>query len=216
MGGRGAKANIQEKSPIVDKGFDVTKQKPTKAAFPENMNEAQLLKEIARMERRTASATREQENAYNSASLRRMEETFRAFPGGVGGSAVNDSYRKMVDRGTAQMRKGIEAGERATEYSRQLESYKKALQTVKGSGLLVHEAETARRAVGGTLDGKWTKSTVNDPTFGNIPAQKNGEFKVANNWGKYRIFRNDKEIGFANKAAEAKALIEKYAKRKKK
>ena len=199
--------------PIADPDFDVTKQKPTKANFVDNMNEAQLLKEIEKEDRRAASAEREAEARFNSASLRRTEETFEAFPGGVGGSAVNSAYRRMVERGTNQIVQGVNAQNRADEHSRTAERYRRALNDVKGTGLLVHEARTARAAANGNLAGKWTRtdSAFVDSTFGKITGQKNGDFTIGKAWARYYVHMNGREIGKFEKAADAKKLIEKYA-----
>lgn len=200
-------------NPIADKNFDVTKQKPTNATDTDNMNEAQLLREISKMDRREASAEREANAAFNSGSVQRFNELSYQFPGGVGGSAVNRAYRNMVDRASAQMSKGVAAQERARGYSRQREIYQKALDDVRGSGLLVHEARTARAAVGGKLDGKWkrTDHAFTDGTFGKIAGQQNGDFTIGKAWGSYYVHRNGRPIGKFKKADSAKKLIEKYA-----
>lgn len=212
-GGGGALA--QPVNPIADPDFDVTKQKPTNASFVDNMNEAQLLREIAKMERREASANREADAAFNSGSVQRFNQIAEQFPGGVGGSAVTPAYRRMVERAGNQMTKGVEARERAQNYAQTRERYQKALNDVKGSGLLVHEARTARAAVGGKLDGKWTKTdhAYTDRTFGRIPGQKNGEFTIGKSWAQYYVYRNGRAIGSFKKAGDAKKLIEKYANR---
>ena len=199
--------------PIVDPDFDVTKQKPTKANFVDNMNEAQLLKEIEKEDRRAASAEREADARLNSASAKRMFDTFDAFPGGVGGSAVNAAYHRMVDRGMNQVVKSVDARERANDHSKKAERYRRAYDDVKGTGLLVHEARTARAAANGNLAGKWTRtdSAFVDSTFGKIKGQKNGDFTVGYAWASYYVHMNGREIGKFDKAADAKKLIEKYA-----
>lgn len=200
-------------NPIEDKNFDVNKQIPTKATDLDNMNEAQLAREIIKLERRASGAEREAEAAFNSGSMRRFNEMSYQFPGGVGPSAVTASYRKMVDRAMSQAVKGVEAKKRAEDYAARAERYKKAYDVVKGSGLLVHEAKTARAAVGGKLDGKWTKTdnAYVDSTFGKISGQKNGDFTVGKSWASYHVYRGNRPIGKFNKAADAKAIIEKYA-----
>lgn len=202
--------------PIADPNFDVTKQKPTKATSTDNMNEAQLLQEIAKEERRAASAEREADARLNSGSAKRMFDTFDAFPGGVGGSAVNAAYHRMVDRGMNQVVKGVDARHRAEEHSQYAERYRKAYNDVKGTGLLVHEARTARAASSGKLEGKWTKtdSAFVDGTFGKIKGQKNGDFTIGKAWARYYVHMNGREIGKFEKAADAKRIIEKYAGRK--
>lgn len=199
--------------PVIDKGFDVTKQKPTRAAQTDNMNEAQLLQEIARAERRQSSAEREAEAAWNSGSVRRFNDVVEQFPGGVGGSAVTPAYRRMVERAGNQMIKGAQANERARENASAAERYRSALNDVKGTGLLVHEARTARAAVGGRLDGKWTRSknAATDSTFGALAGQVNGDFAISKVWGSYHVYRNGRAIGRFDKADSAKRLVEKYA-----
>lgn len=209
----GGTAALQPTNPIAEKGFDVTKQKPTNANFTDNMNEAQLIREMDRLERRIGSAERERDQAFNSGSVRRFNEVSEMFPGGVGGSAVTPAYRRMVDRAMDQTTKGVEAQRRADDYSRQLENYRRAYNDVKDSGLLVHEARTAKAAVGGNLAGKWTRSqnAGSDATFGTLSGQVNGDFGVSKVWGSYHVFRNGRLIGQFDKADTAKKLIEKYA-----
>lgn len=213
--GASAAANTEPVNPIVDKDFDVTKQKPTNATDTDNMNEAQLLKEIAKAERRSDSAEREADAAFNSSSVQRFNDMSRMFPGGVGGSAVTPAYQRMVERSSNQILKGVAARERADSYNDRAERLRRAYEITKGSGLLVHEAKTARAAVGGRLDGKWTKTNnaFTDGTFGQIGGQKNGEFSIGKVWGSYQVFRGNRLIGRFGKAADAKAIIEKYAKR---
>lgn len=210
---RNRTAVAQPTNPIADSSFDVTKQKPTNATFTDNMNEAQLVREIERLERREASAERERDQAFNSGSVRRFNEVSEMFPGGVGGSAVTPAYRRMVDRAMAQTTRGVEAQRRADDYSRQIQNYTRAYNDVKDSGLLVHEARTARAAVGGNLAGKWTRSknAATDSTFGALSGQVNGDFAISKVWGKYRVYRNGREIGAFDKSDSAKRIVEKYA-----
>ena len=214
-GGGNIATNAEPANPIIDKDFDVTKQKPTNATDTDNMNEAQLLKEIAKAERRSDSAEREADRAFNSSSVQRFNEVSQMFPGGVGGSAVTPAYQRMVERSSNQILKGVEARERAERYDNRAERLRQAYEITKGSGLLVHEARTARAAVGGRLDGKWTKTgnAFTDGTFGQIGGQKNGEFAIGKVWGSYQVYRGNRLIGRFGKAADAKAIIEKYAKR---
>ena len=214
--GGGVSPITEPSNPIEDKNFDVSKQRPTNASFIENMNEAQLVREIARMERRVDSAERERDQAFNSASMRRFNEIGEMFPGGVGGAAVTPAYRRMVDRAMTQAQRGSEAMRRADNYTRQIDNLRRAYNDVKGSGLLVREAQTARAAVGGNLAGKWTRSNnaATDGTFGTLSGQVNGDFAISKVWGNYHVYRNGRDIGRFAKADEAKRLIEKYAGRR--
>ena len=186
------------KNPIADRNFDVSKQTPTKSPFIENMNEAQLRQEIASAGRRIAEAEREAREAYEKAGrlpIRAKGSTDRSAP--------------LIEQANLATRT-------AQDIKNKTDSYKKALETVKGSGLLVHEARTAREVASGKTDGKWTKTdrAFTDSTFGPIAGQKNGDFTIGKSWNSYRVYKNGKQIGQFSKASQAKAIVDKYAKKK--
>ena len=186
---------------------EIVQQKPTHARQIADMNEAQLEREIAKLERWTGASEREVQRASNTQSMRFFRDIGEAFPGGVGGSAVNAKYRRMQERNDSDMRKLIEAQEKLSSRQERLEKMKDAYSKVKGTGKTLRTVATATASKG---NGKWEKTTIKiygDPVKGS----RMGDYVVAKPFFTYNLYdaRTGKQIKTFKSKKAAMAYAEK-------
>lgn len=190
------------------KQLEEQKQKPTHARQIQDMNEAQLEIEIARLERQVASAERAVEQAGNTASMRFFNDTVDRFQGGVGPSAVDSRYRRMQDRWmNNDMPKLIEAQKKLAQRREVLERMQDALQKIRGTGKTLRTVATATGSKG---SGKWeaTTFTVYDRP---VKAQRMGDYVVAKPFYTYNLYdaRTGKQIRTFKTKKAAVSYVEK-------
>lgn len=193
MGGRGSSSSAK------------IKQIPTHARQIEDMNEAQLEKEIKKLERWTEGSRKEVERRSNTQSMQFFDDISKNFSGGVGGSAVNAKYRRMQDKWFNDMGKLSEAQEKYKNRSERLDRMKDAYKKIKGTGKTLRTVATATASKG---SGKWEKTTIKiygDPVKG----ERMGDYVVAKPFYTYNIY--DARTGKKIKTFKSKKAAKEYA-----
>jgi len=190
------------------------KQKPTKAVYIENMNEAQLDLEIRNYERKIERADKAIEKIQNSGSVKTAEQIMYMFPGGVGGSAVNSSYRNKMNRYGEAVSKMAGIQEQQRHDKAYLDKLKAAKKQVNGTGMTLDQYRKSIRSKGGTLAGKWSTSTEKTGygLFGNSPQKvyKNGDYSIMKPHAyAYSLFNGGRKVGDYPTLKAAKAAAEK-------
>lgn len=187
------------------KGRNAQQLKPTHARQIEDMNELQLEREIAKMERWTEGSRKEVARRSNTQSMRFFNDMAQNFPGGVGGSAVDAKYRRMQDRFDSDMGKLIEARGKYSERTERLDKMKNAYDKVKGTGKTLRTVATATASKG---SGKWDKTTFT--TLGKtVKGEKMGDYIVAKPFYTYNIY--DARTGKKIKTFKSKKAAKEYA-----
>lgn len=179
--------------------------KPTHARQIEDMNELQLEREIRKLERWTEGSRKEVARLSNTQSMRFFNDVNEQFPGGVGGSAINDKYRRMQDKWFDDMGKLNEAQEKYKNRSERLDKMKDAYKKVKGTGKTLRTVATATASKG---SGKWEKTTIKiygDPVKG----ERMGDYVVAKPFFTYNLY--DSRTGKQIKTFKSKKAAKEYA-----
>lgn len=198
-----------------------TSQKPTNAVQIENMNEAQIDKEISKEQRRIASLDRvmQKNDIENTAEAKAMRE---AFPLGVGGDGWSEQRIKARNRGLerdAKMAKEYtEAYSKKKAAENRIEKLKQAKNEIKGTGKTQREvrADKLKQTVKSTPSTmKWKTTQKGGWSNGGYSPKiiKAGDFEIHGTSGMYSIYRNGKQIGSTSKLSTAKAYAEKMNKR---
>lgn len=179
--------------------------KPTHARQIEDMNELQLEREIAKLERWTEGSRKEVARRSNTQSMRFFDDIAENFPGGVGGSAVDAKYRRMQERFDSDMGKLIEAREKLDSRTERLERMKDAYDKVKGTGKTLRTVATATASKG---NGKWAKTTIS--IYGEtVKGERMGDYVVAKPFYTYNIY--DARTGKQIKTFKSKKAAKEYA-----
>ena len=178
-------------------------QKATKAVAIENMNEAQLDKEIAATQRTIASLDKVMKsNSLDDSESRAMRG---AFPLGVGmrteaqkkkQAAVNERDAKKAAKFTEALEKKKAAESRLKEKQIKTEAVKKAVKETPTS----LKWKTTQK--GGWVNGGYAPKII-----------KAGNIEIHGSGGFYTIFKDGKQIGRTDKLNKAKAAAEKLSKR---
>ena len=193
----------------------VGEQQATKATQIENMNEAQLNKEIARAERAVARAERQMEKSGQPTAY--SKALGEAFPLGAGGDGWTAARRRQLNRDTEKTVRN--AGEftkalqdRDSAQSR-LDRLNEALNEVKGTGKTQSQIREERvqnevKNTKSTL--KW--KTVQQSSFNGSSYTpkiiKAGDYEIHGSSGLYTIYKNGRMIGRTDKLSKAKAYAE--------
>lgn len=180
-------------------------QKPTHARQIADMNEAQLEREIRKLERWTDASAREVERRSNTQSMRFFRDVGEQFPGGVGGSAVNAKYRRMQQQNDTDMRNLIEAQNKYSQRSERLQKMKDAYEKIKGTGKTLRTVATASASKG---SGTWEKTTFTH-LGKTVNGQKMGDYVVAKPFFTYSLF--DARTGKQIKTFKSKKAAMEYA-----
>lgn len=186
---------------------EIVQQKPTHARQIADMNEAQLEREIAKLERWTDASEREAQRASNTQSMRFFRDIGEQFPGGVGGSAVNAKYRRMQERNDSDMRKLIEAEGKLSRRQETLQRMRDALEQIRGTGKTLRTVATATASKG---NGTWTKTQIS--IYGNpVNGSRMGDYVVAKPFYTYNLYdaRTGKQIKTFKSKKAAMAYAEK-------
>lgn len=185
MGGRGAKSSVA-----------------TSAISIENMNEAQLRREISRNTSQINKISKELEK-YNV-----RDEYNGQFPLGVGFRSDKQYVRNIE--------KAVRNAKEYTDLAKQLENlntknnrYKNALNSIKGTGKTQSQIkqETVNKIASSSTT-KWSKSKISGGT-----SYSSGEYRINNVEGTSFIYRNNERIGMADSLKKAKAYVDIYKKR---
>ena len=189
----------------VTKGRNAGQLKPTHARQIEDMNELQLEREIAKLERWTEGSRKEVARRSNTQSMRFFNDMAQSFPGGVGASAVDSKYRRMQDKFDSDMGKLIEARGKLDSRTERLERMKDAYGKVKGTGKTLRTVATATASKG---NGTWTKTTIS--IYGDaVKGEKMGDYVVAKPFYTYNIY--DARTGKKIKTFKSKKAAKEYA-----
>lgn len=188
-------------------GVQQPAQQPTHAYQIQDMNEAQLLKEIPKLERSVRSALKEVERASNTSSMRFFNDIREHFPDGVGGSAVDSKYKKMQERYRNDMGKLVEAQQKHTDRAERLQEMKDAYKKIKGTGKTLRTVAMATASKG---NGTWTKTTFT--TLGKtVNAQKMGNLIAAKPFYTYNLY--DARTGNQIKTFKSFKALDAYVKK---
>lgn len=194
MGGRGSSSGIAA----------------THARAIENMNEAQLNKEIKREQSRLNSAKRTE-----SKVLRSIDRSFsEAFPLGSGGLKKSEANRIVGKESVSSLNKSskvAQAIKNQESAQRRLDALEKAKKAVKGTGKTLKQiSQEKMKATPQTM--KWTQ-TKEKGQFGNVTVRKSGDITIRSTGGSHFIYKNGKRVGMTSKLSDAKSLAERLKKR---
>lgn len=212
-GGGGAKSRRD--------GYSLSGQVATNARNVENMNEAQLDKEISKLQDKIknldASMSRNLEESGYSKSMR---EAFPLSSGGDGWSKAGRS-RQEKER-TASMKKAknyVDARAQKETAAKKLSELQKAKKQVSGTGKtqseLVAKAKSAAVKSSDALKWKTTNKGGYTADGGYMSKEISaGGFKIRGSSGVFSIYDGSKRIGGASKLSDAKAFVEIWRKKK--
>lgn len=193
----------------------------TKARNVENMNEAQLDKEIQKLQGKIqnldASMSKNlEENGYSKA----MRDAFPLSSGGAGWSTAGKT-RQERER-TASLKKAknyVDARTQKEAAAKKLSVLQKAKKQVSGTGKtqiqLSKSAKAAATKSGNTLKWKTTNKGGYTADGGYMSKEISaGRYKIRGSSGVFRIYDGSKQIGGASKLSDAKAFVEVWRKKK--
>lgn len=193
----------------------------TNARSIENMNEAQLDKEISKIQDKIknldASMSRNLEESGYSKSMR---ESFPLSSGGDGWSKAGRS-RQEKER-TASLKKAknyVDARAQKETAAKRLSELQKAKRQVSGTGKtqsqLSKSAKVAATKSGDALKWKTTNKGGYTSDSGYMSKEISaGSYKIRGSSGVFRIYDGSKQIGGASKLSDAKAFVEIWRKKK--
>lgn len=193
----------------------------TNARSIENMNEAQLDKEISNLQDKIkkldSSMSRSLEESGYSKSMR---EAFPLSSGGDGWSKASRS-RQEKER-TASLKKAknyVDARAQKETAAKRLSELQKAKKQVSGTGKtqsqLSKSAKAAATKSGDALKWKTTNKGGYTSDGGYMSKEISaGSYKIRGSGGVFRIYDGSKQIGGASKLSDAKAFVEIWRKKK--
>lgn len=184
----------------------------THARAIENMNEAQLTREIAKAQRtidRNQAKIDSIGNAFN-AQTANMREQYPLGAGGLSRSQAQKYTGKLSAQAAKQGREMTAAINNRDAAQKRLSSLQKAQKQVKGTGKTV--AQLQSQATQSTPRGKgmkWTTAQKETYSGGTLRPRilKSGAYEIRGR-SIMRVYKNGVEIGRATKLADAKAIAE--------
>ncbi len=194
---------------------------PTNAKSVENMNEAQLDREIAK--------TKEKINRLDSSMNKNLEQSGysrslqEAFPLGTGGDGWSKSgIRRQEREQSASLKKAVAFTKARTEKKaaeNHLKELQRAKKQVSGTGKTQSQLskEIKAAAVKSSTALKWKTTNKGGYSSDGGYTSKEisaGNFKIRGSGGLYRVYEGSKQIGGASKLSDAKAFVEIWRKRK--
>ena len=193
-------------------------QKATKALQIENMNEAQLEKELDKIYERLDQLDDIMVQATKKTAWEKgMSE---AFPLGAGGLNPQQA-RKLVGRENERsLNRAVKYVEAKNEYDtleKRAKLMEKARKQVQGTGKTQKElnaAKTKKRMESALSSSsrEWKKSTEKT-AYGNIAVRKSGDYTIRTTEGTSFIYKGNRQIGMANTVKKAMGFIELYDER---
>lgn len=168
---------------------------PTNAKSVENMNEAQLNREIARIEKRIGSYDKIMAESQKRTQFERMD--------------------RIVDKAVSY----TSAYDKKQSAKKQLSVLQKAKKQVSGTGKTQSQLskETKAAAVKSSTALKWKMTNKGGYSSDGGYTSKEisaGNFKIRGSGSLYRVYEGSKQIGGASKLSDAKAFVEAWRKRK--
>lgn len=197
MGGRGAASNMA-----------------TNARAIENMNGAQLDKEIKKAKAELDAATKQRAalNSEANAIGADMREAFPLGAGGLGRDAANKISGKLAERSAATGKKLSAVIDRQQAAEKRLENLRTARKEVGNSGKTQKQLREAPKT---KTTMKWSTSQKESYSGGVLKPRilKSGNFEIR---GKavLKVYHNGKHIGTASSLSAAKQIAEKYKEKK--
>lgn len=195
--------------------------KATNARDINNMNEAQIDKEIKKAERQLQSAKRQYEkNIGESASSQAMRG---AFPLGAGGLTKGDAERyvsKVSKRELTRSKNVVEASQKMEDAQKRIERLQAAKTKIKGTNKTVSQLEKEKaeqRSKSTQTTMKWSTTQKSERTAnGGLKPRiiKSGDYEIRGS-SILRVTYSGKEIGVASNLKAAKELAENHKKRRK-
>lgn len=196
-------------------------QTPTNAVQIENMNEAQLNKEIAKSDKKLQRLQKIMDD--NKISI---QQDIGAIPlnqlNGYNDKTKNsaEAKRKADKQINTTVKKAVEYTKASEDYNTELKhnnELNKALKTVKGTGKTTKQLkdEAVKKKVADTVKNstmKWNKSTEKGQ-FGNVTVRKSGAFEIHTTGGTSFIYKDGKQLGMTNSVKKAITFVELYNKR---
>lgn len=188
----------------------------TKAVQIENMNEAQIDKEInaAKNAIRAADKVMQENDITGSASAKAMRE---AFPLGVGSSGWTKERKnardRSLERDAAKAKKYTDAYEKKQAAEKRLQNLEKTKEKIKGTGKTLKQIndEKAKKAIEDTKSTlKWKTTQKAEHTGSGYKPKiiKAGPLEIHGSNGLYSIYKNGKLVGRTNSLSKAKAAAE--------
>lgn len=197
----------------------------TKARNVENMNEAQLDKEIQKIQDKIqnldASMSRNlEESGYSKA----MRDAFPLSPGGAGWSTAGKTRQERERTASLQKsKKYVDARTQKEAAAKKLSVLQKAKKQVSGTGktqseLATKAKNTAKKNASKSSDSlKWKTTNKGGYTADGGYMSKEisaGSYKIRGSSGVFRIYDGSKQIGGASKLSDAKAFVKVWRKKK--
>ena len=186
-------------------------QKPTNARATENMNEAQLNKEISAIDRRLATLQRQRQQIVPSS----MDNTMReAFPLGSGGLKREQAERlagRLAEQSASKGRKLENIINEQDGLIKRREAFERARKEVKGTGKTQSElaAERAAREAQAASGRKWTTVSKAERTGSSYKPKviRSGDYEIRGT----TVFYQGKEYARFGNLKTAKAAVERHA-----
>jgi hypothetical protein len=175
---------------------DAYNELPTNAKSVENMNEAQLGKEISRIKKRIGSYDKVMAESQKRTQFERMD--------------------RIVDKATSY----TSAYSKKQSAEKKLTALQKAKKQVSGTGKTQSQLSRETRAAAiknnsGALKWKTTNKGGYTQDGGYMSKEISaGGFKIRGSSGVFRIYDGSKQIGGASKLSDAKAFVEIWRKRR--
>lgn len=189
-------------------------QAPTNARQIENMNEAQISRELAKERRRLASAQRARQQA--GAGTTEEDALRQAFPLGTGGLNRTQAQERAGRMATQAVDRGkrLEAAiKRQNDAESRIKKLEAAQREIRGTGKtqaqLAEERRAAQiKAAGSSM--KWTTTNAGGFSNGGYTPKtiRSGAFEIRGSSGRFTVYENGNRIGTVSKLAEAKAIAE--------
>ena len=192
-------------------------QKPTNARTIENMNEAQLNREIEKQEAYIArmEKTMKANSITDTAEAKALQN---AFPLGVGGDGWTAERKKARDRGlerdVKRAKEYTEAYSNKESAETRLKNLQNAKEKVAGTGKTanqINEANAKKAVESAPKNLKWTQTQKGGWSNGGYSPKiiKAGAFEIHGSDGLYTIYKDGKQLGRTDKLSKAKAYVEK-------
>ena len=187
----------------------------TNAIAVENMNEAQLDKEISTTKKRIAQLDKAMgKNAIgNDAESKGMSEQFPLGAGGMSQAQIKKLGKKW-DAEAQKAAKYVEAKEKQDALKKKLENLETAKKEVAGTGktqaqLKQEQTQKQVKETAKTLTWKTTQKESWENGGYTPKIIQAGNIEIHGGNGFYRVFKNGKLVGTTDKLSKAKAAAEK-------
>lgn len=193
----------------------------TNARNIENMNEAQLDKEISKLQDKIQNLDASMsKNLEESGYSKAMRDAFPLSSGGAGWSTAGKTIQERER--TASLKKAknyVDARTQKDAATKKLSVLQKAKKQVSGTGKTQSQlSKSAKAAVtksGNTLKWKTTNKGGYTADGGYMSKEISaGSYKIRGSSGVFRIYDGSRQIGGASKLSDAKAFVEVWRKKK--